>query len=73
MQESLLGQAKERLGMRPDWGDFIVICLAAVAIIIMFLLESQHHANRIDDLEERVTTFETVRIEYVAPPQGVSP
>lgn len=50
-------------------------------VVVWFLIVSIILANttnicqshRIGDLEQRMTTYETVRIEAVAPPEGVSP
>jgi hypothetical protein len=53
-----------------DHKMFTVILVIAVIILTWF---AHYDLNRIDDLEQRVTTFETVRIEYIAPPEGVSP
>jgi hypothetical protein len=47
----------------------IVLALAIGSIGSATILQG----CRIRDLEQRVTTFETVRIEMVAPPEGVSP
>ncbi len=48
---------------------FMVLGFGILLLVLMSILQG----NRIDDLEQRVTTFETVRIEIVAPPEGVSP
>ena len=50
--------------------DRVLLLLAALLITLAFMREIALDRNRLDDLEERVTTFETVRIEYVAPPEG---
>ncbi len=57
---------------RPDKWDLVIILLGFLVAMILATLEISHNSNRIDDLEQRVTTFETVRIEMVAPPEGVS-
>ncbi len=47
----------------------VAIAVLGIAMIVgSFVIE-----NRIDDLEKRVTTLESVRIEMLAPPEGVSP
>ena len=43
--------------------DLAVLFLTAALLIVTTLAVRQQ--NRIDDLEERMTTFETVRIEAV--------
>lgn len=48
---------------RPGW--FEVIFLAVFIILAHAFI--WHNEGRLDDLEIRITTFETVRIEYVAP------
>jgi hypothetical protein len=50
---------------------FIVIAVAVSVILAHAFI--WHNESRLDDLEDRVTTMETVRIEVVAPPGGVSP
>jgi hypothetical protein len=50
----------------PYWG--IVACVTVYLFITVVF-----QGCRISDLETRMTTFETVRIEMVAPPEGVSP
>ena len=49
-----------------NW-DRILLILAALLITLAFMIEIGRNRGRIDDLEQRVTMFETVRIEYVAP------
>lgn len=39
----------------------LIVAVIGLAILVWF------HSGRLDDLEARVTTFETIRIEYVAP------
>jgi hypothetical protein len=58
---------------RPDWADLIFIGLGLLAVIIIISLDITYNGNRIDDLEQRITAVETIRIEMVAPPEGVSP
>lgn len=59
--------------MRPDWLDIVVIVGTALALIIMMNLQIIHNGNRLDDLDKRITTHETITIERIARPEGVSP
>lgn len=54
---------------RPTWLDVLIFGILLAVIIV----SNEVQSNRINDLEQRVTTFETIRIEMVAPPEGVSP
>ncbi len=47
---------------------FTALAIAVLGIAV--LLSSYVIDNRLDELEQRVTTFETVRIEMVAPAEG---
>ena len=48
-----------------EWSTLsLVFLVLVVATIMVFSLR-----NRVDDLEDRMTTFETIRIEVVAPSQ----
>lgn len=53
---------------RPDWTVFMLIGLMVFLGIVFHFIY-----NRLDDLEDRMTTLETIRIEAVAPPEGVTP
>ena len=45
------------------WASIVGLTIAVIFLVVLAWLQ----AGRLDDLEARVTTFETIRIEYVAP------
>ena len=47
--------------------DRMLLILGVLLITLAFMVEIGRNRARLDDLEARITTFETVRIEYIAP------
>ena len=60
-------RASEKTVRRPSFPWMQVLFVLVVGLAVLLSVVSVVQEARIGDLEERVTTFETVRIEVVAP------